>query len=513
MTIPASVTILGAHEILNSPGQTIPDLLRNLTGVVVADLSGSGRASAVDIRGFGETATNNTLVLVNGRRVNSNDIADVDWTAIPLHQVDRIEIIRGGGSVLYGDKAVGGVINILTKTGAEKTTLSSETTVGSYNSFSQSLSLSGRASSLLYTLRSGYSDSEGYRTNNVFRNKTSGLDLSLQGTGPLSLTASFGLKEDHYGMPGYVLRGAERHSSLTPLNSAGTEGFFLQATPQLRLDETSKIELALQYSETKYTSVFSDPTWSQTNRWRVSELGLKPSWDTTFDTGPLEHKLKVGVDYTRTTRSPIEDPYYPQTISRDETGGYFSDQIALIPQRLFLDAGYRFDRVRYEYPAGPKNRSFSIHAGKIGLTFPYAPRSKVFVSLDRSFRNMLLTGEQAGNPILPPQTSLQSQLGVQHEFCRFFSAGMTAFHINTRDEIFYDPHAGSFGSNSNYPKTQRSGLEFSMSSDPLKSLHLYTNYTLLNSKLQGGRYDGKGGPDDRPSQRSSRRLLVAYRAN
>ena len=116
--VPANVSIISEEEIKNSTAQNIPDLLRTEVGVQVNDIAGNRRAYTVDLRGFGETATLNTLVLVDGRRVNQPDLSGVDWTEIPLERVSRIEIIKGGrGSVLYGDNATGGVINIITKRG------------------------------------------------------------------------------------------------------------------------------------------------------------------------------------------------------------------------------------------------------------------------------------------------------------------------------------------------------------------------------------------------------------
>ncbi len=106
--IPADVTLITREEIQESNAKTVTDVLRDKADVVVRDLYGNGKSVSVDIRGFGETAPSNVLVLVDGRRVNAIDLSGVDWVQIPLDQVERIEIVRGAGSVLYGDNAVGG---------------------------------------------------------------------------------------------------------------------------------------------------------------------------------------------------------------------------------------------------------------------------------------------------------------------------------------------------------------------------------------------------------------------
>src|SRR4030042_4402657 len=114
--VPANITVITEKDINSSSAQNIPELLRTETGILVNDISGNRRNYTVDLRGFGETASSNILVLVDGRRVTQSDLSGVDWTEIPLERVKRIEIIRGGrGGVLYGAHATGGVINIITK--------------------------------------------------------------------------------------------------------------------------------------------------------------------------------------------------------------------------------------------------------------------------------------------------------------------------------------------------------------------------------------------------------------
>jgi iron complex outermembrane receptor protein len=98
--VPANVTLIDEEDIKNSNAKTVVDLLRSEEGVVVRDLLGNGKTSQVDLRGFGETGPYNTLVLVDGRRVNEIDLSGVDWTQIPLGQIERIEVVRGTGSVL-----------------------------------------------------------------------------------------------------------------------------------------------------------------------------------------------------------------------------------------------------------------------------------------------------------------------------------------------------------------------------------------------------------------------------
>ena len=87
--VPANVTVIDEKDIKNSNAKTVVDLLRSDEGIVVRGLLGNGKRSEVDLRGFGETGPYNALVLVDGRRVNEIDLSGVDWTQIPLDQVER----------------------------------------------------------------------------------------------------------------------------------------------------------------------------------------------------------------------------------------------------------------------------------------------------------------------------------------------------------------------------------------------------------------------------------------
>ena len=492
-TIPASITVLSASDIEKTNAQTVSDVLRFQAGIQVSDLLGTKRSPSVDLRGFGENAVNNTLVLVNGRRLNSADIPEVDWTTIPLERVDRLEIVRGGASVLYGDKAVGGVINIITKKGGDKPRVTSDTAVGSFNAFRQALSTSGSLGAVSYGLNTSYASTDGYRDNSYLRNKTLGLDLGYHSAMPFSLDTSFGIKEDRYGMPGAVQPGMTRTSTLTPTNYGETKAAYFQATPRLRIDDNLKLELGLNLSETEYGYSYSGAQ----SRWKVVEFGIQPNFDFTWASGGVAtHHTKLGFDYNNVKRTPLQNDFsFASNVFRDDFAVFITDTIELIPKRLFLDLGYRRAVVMYDVNS-PANRTFSLNLFKSGISYVYAERSKLFFSADRSFRTHLLSGEWAPT-VLPPQTSWQFQAGMKHSLGNRLTASCTAFQINTNDEIFYDPKplaVGGFGQTLNYPKTRRQGVELSMESDPLESLHLFVSYTLTNPTLGSGAYHGKKIP-------------------
>lgn len=132
LTTPASITVISRKQIEDSGARHLVDVLRGQGGVIIRDLYGDGSRSTVGMRGFGETASSNTLILVDGRRLNNPDIASPDLNSINIDDVERIEIVQGSAGVLFGDQAVGGVINIITqKPGALRRSL--KLSAGSYN--------------------------------------------------------------------------------------------------------------------------------------------------------------------------------------------------------------------------------------------------------------------------------------------------------------------------------------------------------------------------------------------
>jgi len=167
-----SSTVITAEDIAHSPAQTVQEIIAQTPGVQLTNLYGgvNGAGTTVDVRGFGAFATANTLVLINGRRLNDVDMAQVDLSTIPLNSIERIEITRGNsGAVLYGDNAVGGVINIVLKNGVggPPVAMRAEAGVGSFNQRMASVSTALNSGPWSTSFYGNAIKSDGYRVNNA----------------------------------------------------------------------------------------------------------------------------------------------------------------------------------------------------------------------------------------------------------------------------------------------------------------------------------------------------------
>ena len=116
--LPYGVSVVTAAEIRNAGVSSVTEALMKLLGVPGRlDLAGGGDYR-LDLRGFGETAGSNQVVVVDGLRVNEADLGAARLAGIAIDTVERIEVVRGGGAVLYGEGATGGVIVITTRAAA-----------------------------------------------------------------------------------------------------------------------------------------------------------------------------------------------------------------------------------------------------------------------------------------------------------------------------------------------------------------------------------------------------------
>jgi iron complex outermembrane receptor protein len=510
--VPASVTVITAEDIQATTAQTVPDVLRDVAGIEVRDILGNGRNATVGINGWGgETAGLNSLVLVDGRRVNKIDLSGVDWTQIPLDRIERIEVVRGGGgAVLYGDSAVGGVVNIITKQGAPGLHFNVGGGYGSYETHREEAGVSLGGDWVTLALTGSYSNSDGYRQNNSFRNSFGGGTIALNLSEWVKVDVSGGIKSDRYGLPSYLLQsdldsGVSRRHSNFPDDDATTKDYYLQLTPRLDLKDWGSVRLGLVYDRSDSRSNYEG--FFFTDDKTIDTYGLTPQYLRKDRFFGRQNTLTVGLDYYRYDLSQGSDSFYPGFESTDDNefqkeslGLYADDNLELWPDLLYLSLGYRSERVDYDFDS--RHTSFGtttrlekgidddLVAARAGLTLRYKPESKVFFSYARAFRTpavdeyfSVFTGV---NTNLEPQRTEHYDVGIVHAFAPWLTAGLTFFRVDTKDEIFYDPLTYS---NTNYDRTRRDGVEVSFRAPVQEWLTLFGSYTYVKPELRHGDFE------------------------
>src|SRR3990167_10664747 len=162
---------LTRHEMVLTGATSLTEALHTTAGLQLHDSSGTGTQTSISMRGFGANAGSNSLILINGIPLTNPDLMVPDINTLPLEDISRIEIISGSESVLYGDQAVGGVINIITDRSTEKN-LRLQCGAGSYNTRECHARFANIYQALHYQLNLTSKATNNYRDHNEYLSNT-----------------------------------------------------------------------------------------------------------------------------------------------------------------------------------------------------------------------------------------------------------------------------------------------------------------------------------------------------
>jgi iron complex outermembrane receptor protein len=525
--LPASVSVITSEDIAQSAARTLPELLSSQAGITMKDFFGNNAASTgIDLRGFGVTGPQNTLILVDGRRLSDIDLSSAQWATIPLAAVERIEIVRGSGAVLYGDGASTGVINIVTRSPLGRGLgLDAFARAASYDTLEGQL-LASYAQNGFGVNASAYGyGSDGYRANNRNQQKNATVNLRWA-LGATTLDLRGGSDRQDLRLPGarrvQPSIGLNEYASdprgaQTPLDYSNRNGQRAGLTLARRLGEA---ELAIGYDwrDKDQNAYFDQNGFSRYQADTLELRALTPRLRIPFAAAGVKHRLTLGADWNKwsydSRRSNLPEnasqPINHVRTSQDTQGYYFQDLVEVTPA-LQLLAGWRSERVNYtasdtldatapgylfQTAAPPVQATQKQNAWDLGLRyalgtavslFARAGRSFRFVNVDEIYENDALFAAQF--QILNPQHAITYEAGAE---IRGHAGSVRAalFRIDVHDEIHLDPFSAGVG-NTNYPPSRRSGIELEASWKVTRDLRItagyaYTDARFLEGTLVGG---------------------------
>ena len=154
----ASVTVITQQQIEQQQATDLTDLLSSVSGIDMKNSGGLGQNTSILMRG---TSSKHVLVMIDGVKIGSATLGSIALQHIPVNQIERIEIVRGPRSSLYGSNAIGGIIQIFTKKSSAEPSLNAEVGYGSDNTTKTSAGLSGKSNDTSYSLNASYLESDG----------------------------------------------------------------------------------------------------------------------------------------------------------------------------------------------------------------------------------------------------------------------------------------------------------------------------------------------------------------
>jgi vitamin B12 transporter len=268
----ADVTVIGPDEIARAGQSSLAELLGRQPGVEIATNGGPGSTSAVFLRGAN---SGHTLVLIDGVRVGSSSSGTTPIEAIPLDQIDHIEILRGPASSLYGADAVGGVIQIFTKRGdgTSPARVNASAGYGSYDTSQFAAGVAGAAQAWNYALQVGSGHSRGFNAIENPANFSYNPDRDGYTTTNVTASGSWRLNPDHE-ISGQVFRNrlnAQFDAGLGFDDRTVTivESYSLASHDQLTASWASRLQAALANDDSVSNGAFG-PSAFRTRQWQYS---------------------------------------------------------------------------------------------------------------------------------------------------------------------------------------------------------------------------------------------------
>ncbi len=462
-TLGVAATVIDADEVERSKATSVADFLRTVPGLDVVQSGGAGTVTSLFLRGTNSTQT---LVLVDGVKLNSPFFGGADLSALSTANLERLEVVRGPFSALWGSEAIGGVVQLVSRRDAGEKAFQGRVTgaLGDGAAAQGTADVAVRTGA--FTLTGGFrrATEDGTLPNEFFAvtNLSGGVEVAL-GEGS---RAGVVLRRDS-GVTGIPFSGGVA----TPYRKTTAETTTLAVPVTVALDGKTSLEASFLASRDRPT--YSDPadpfgyTESETDARRVGgrlvlsrELGA--------------NRLSVGSDYERTSVRSADSYGVSLDGETTDTFSLFAeDRLSLDHDRLVVTAGLRRDA----------HSAFgSAWSPRGTVVYLVTPAFKLRAAAGAAFRSPT-TGELyypfSGNPDLKPERSTSVEAGAEVAIARGLWFETTLFWNDIRDLIQYDPQSFT---NENVGRARTQGVETVLRGSLGRGFTARASYTFLDAQ-------------------------------
>lgn len=450
-SIPRNVTVLTGEEITQRGAKTVAEALKLVSSVIVKEMGGTD--AAFDVRGQGATAKSNVIVLVDGAPINSIDLSGYQTSNIPVDSIERIEVIPSGGSVLYGDGAVGGTINIITKAPEDRKNYGSlNSEIGSYGLKKQQVTYGTKIGErflvevdYLRREKDGYRD---YSKDNLesfgFRSRYK-LDEG-------ELKVKYNYSKNDFKAPGALNKDEvnedRTHSNPNAWRIDGkTEKNNFVGDYLYNINSDLEFKLLGRYAHENYSSNGSN--------YKTEVKYLKPQLKYSY----LDDSYVVfgGDIYEGETK---DFAYGNGKSEKNSLGGFVVNSYTI--DKFRFTQGYRKQDIEYKRDT-LTTKKFKEDAIELTGSYLYSDSGSTYISYTKGFRAPNTDELNFWDGEFNPQKTETYEIGMK-DFLGNTYISTSVFYIETENEIFYGANKNDeFNKNRNLDGTsKRKGVEFSL---------------------------------------------------
>ncbi|MBA4394792.1 MAG: hypothetical protein C0407_14675, partial [Desulfobacca sp.] len=486
--IPNAVMVIGPAEIETSSARNVGELLKGALSLDITSYGALGSAQWVSIRGSNPSQV---LVMIDGRPTNSITFGYAELSEIPLDYVERIEVVKGPTSHLYGANAMGGVINVITKNPPDKPTFKTDVSYGTFNTQTYSAEHGQTLNRFGYLVTAGYKSSDGPRDNSKYEGKNFSSKLTYQLLDHLSLSLLTTAVQDGLGVPGPKPAAGTQppfgNSQVTSLFDHQDNNLFNNSL-QLRWEPADSLEVRWQgyqdfrelFYRQRYWGISSTIEEKDVYRANIWGSSLVANWAFHKD-----HKLTIGTDFRK---EDLEGELNVKNVSTSETTktrwlpdntiwGLFAQEHWQALSQLRLIGGLRYDNTdRYGSETSPD----------LGLIYSPLDRTHIKLHYGRAFRpptfnDLFWPGVR--NIQLSPERGTSYEVTIDHALKdKIVTFTISLFHWAVQDKIQWIPDALGNWRPQNVNEQDTWGGEVGIRWNPIKELSLSLGYTYLDSK-------------------------------
>ncbi|MBI9092253.1 MAG: TonB-dependent receptor [Desulfobacterium sp.] len=512
----SNIAVFTADDIKNGNTKNVADLLRKLPGVFYTNAS--GLEPKISFRGTHIGMSPGAEVILNGIPVSLGKFGYTDFEAIPIENIERIEVIKGPMSSLYGGNSARGVINIMTKRGKNDFGGSLSAIAGSNNDQRTSVLIHGGKDKWDYNLNVKKRDEDGYRDetwlDNFYVNGELGYWLSddtrigayvnvadKERSLAKKLTAAQ-KEENPTQATDYSL--TENQDLITGLNLSMKKSAFDLSTSLYYKNRDKTYENYPMASSTPYLEDLNEDVFGMrsvlTFKQDLFNRGNKFSMGFDYDKNDID--LKTTKATSKTVGAPYTKPYPKQSgnFASDIIGVFIQDEFSIL-DNLTVTAGLRYDYFefdnnadydfsedgKYDYNGEPDYDKFNP---KLSISYQPTDSLSLYTSFSKSYRAPSIYDYYASGSysaknafVLEPETFTQYEIGLRHQVGKWLAVDAAIYHL-TMDDMMDSAYSdsGKYMGKQNIGKAVIQGFELTLSGKPCDRFSYAVSYTYTDSK-------------------------------